>query len=446
MAKEFKIHTTDPSVIEKKVKKWYLTNQEKYSEFKKQATGVSKMDFTFFINLMNLVTDCIPKDKMEVCSYIFLLGCGNIVSDEETPEFIKQYDDVIEEFLKGGKIITINISNNEVKCFAPEADYTQDDNVCVVSNDYFDRMKAERPELLRCYLDDLYEQLDEDWQFEEGDGGIRNSEMFLDMVQKIAHIYALILAPEVLRYMLSMDVHANNDYIYCLYYYCAFDGGMRQMMSMTNSVFSQPKGGMLAHVAKRMLTQAFVTKSIEYGYEKKNTWEETAEAEPDESASHIRQILSKIKSFGGKKKAKFQSLDELLIGDVEKLKRTIKAFRLHQRDSVSLGYLFYLLGGKPTEKTRSLSDQTDIDKDFKLVKKIHIKQCTFKAFCAAVLDFTHEEPVKDLKRVRERYLMCKCAEDGLAEDAENFESYRYVKWRNARKIIGKWLPMFNDID
>ncbi len=446
MAKEFKIPTTDPTVIEENVKKWYLKNIDKYSEFRKQANGVSKMNFAFFINLMKFVTDCIPKDKMDVCSYIFLLGCGNILSDEDTPDFIKQYDDVLEEFLKGGKILTINISNSEVKCFAPEADFTPDDNVCVVSNDHFDRMKAERPELLRCYLDDLYEQLDEECQFEEGEGGIRNSEMFLDMVQKIAYIYALILAPEVLRYILSMDKHTHNDYIYCLFYYCAFDGGMRQMMSMTNSVFSQPKGGMLAHVAKKMLTQVFVTKSIEHGYEKKNTWEETAEAEPEVSASYIRQLLLKIKCFGGKRKTKCLSLDELLIGDIEKLKRRIKAFRLHQRDSVSLGYLFYLLGGRPTEKTRSFSGQEGIDEDFRFVRKQHIKQCTFKAFCAAVLAFTNEEPITDLKRVRERYLMCKCSEGGLADDAENFREYRTVAWRNARKVIDKWLPMFNDID
>lgn len=319
MAKEFKIPTTDPTVIEENVKKWYLKNIDKYSEFRKQANGVSKMNFAFFINLMKFVTDCIPKDKMDVCSYIFLLGCGNILSDEDTPDFIKQYDDVLEEFLKGGKILTINISNSEVKCFAPEADFTPDDNVCVVSNDHFDRMKAERPELLRCYLDDLYEQLDEEWQFEEGEGGIRNSEMFLDMLQKIA-------------------------------------------------------------------------------YEKKNTWEETAEAEPEESASYIRQLLWKIKCFGGKRKTRCLSLDELLIGDIEKLKRIIKAFRLHQRDSVSLGYLFYLLDGRPTEKTRSTSGQEGIDEDFRFVRKQHIKQCTFKAFCAAVLAFTNEELITDLKR------------------------------------------------
>lgn len=35
-------------------------------------------------------------------------------------------------------------------------------NVVVISNEYYERMKAERPELLRCYLDELYEQLDDD--------------------------------------------------------------------------------------------------------------------------------------------------------------------------------------------------------------------------------------------------------------------------------------------
>lgn len=446
MDKEFAIPNKDPSVIEEKVKKWYLENKEKYADFKKQADGVGKMDFTFFMNLMKFFSGCIPKDKVDACSYIFRLGCGDIPSEEETPDFIKQYDSILEDFLQGGKIITINVSNSEVKCFAPTEDYVPEKNVYVVSNDDYERMKVEQPELLRCYMDDLYEQLDDVCPFGEGVCGIRNSEMFFDLVWKIAHIYALILAPEVLRNMLTMDEHAQDDFPYCLYYYCAFDGGMRQMMSMTNSVFNQPKGGMMGYIAKNLFTKIFVKKSIELGYEKKSTWEDTAESEPEETAGFIHQILAGIKSVGGKRKAEYQTIDDLLIGDKEKLKQAIKTFRLHQRDAVSLGYLFYLLGGRPIEKTRSFNDQDDIDKEFRFVRNSHIKPCTFKTFCTAVLDFTGEKQISDLKRVRERYLMCKCSEDGLDGDAENYESYRTVAWKNARRVTSKWLPVFNNID
>lgn len=446
MDREFAIPTTYPSVIEEKVKKWYLENKDKYAEFKKQADGVGKTDFSFFMNLMKFFTDCIPKDKLDVCGYIFRLGCGDISSDEDTPDYIKQYDDIIGDFLQGGKVITINVCNSEVKCLAPGECFVPDENVCVVSNEDYEQMKTEQPELLRCYLDDLYEQLDDDGLFADGDGGIRNSEIFFELARKMAHIYALILAPEILRNMLTMDAHTNDDFPYCMYYYCAFDGGMRQMMSMTSSVFSQPKGGMMGYVAKKMITQLFVKKSIELGYEKKNTWEDTVKREPEESAGFIRQALSMIKGIGGKRKAKYQTVDELLVGNKEELKRAIKTFRLHQRDSVSLGYLFYLLGGRPTEKTRSFNDQEDIDKRFRFVNTIHIKPCTFKTFCAAILEFTGEKQINDLKRVRERYLMCKCSEDGLADNAEDHEDYRTVAWRNARKVTGKWLPVFNEID
>lgn len=446
MAENITIPTTDLSAIEEKVKKWYLANKDKYNEFKKQADGIGKMDFTFFMNLMKFVSDCIPKDKLDVCSYIFRLGYGDNPSYDETPDYIKQYDDVMEDFLQGGKVITINIGNSEVKCFAPNEDYTPENNVCVISNDDYERLQAEQPELLRCYLDDLYEQLDGEGLFAEGEGGIRSSEMFFELVRKMAHIYALILVPEILRNMLTMNAHTHNDFPYCLYYYCAFDGGMRQMMSMTSSVFSQPKGGMMGYVAKKMITQMFVKKSIELGYEKKNTWEDTVKSESEETAGFIRQALSMIKGIGGKRKAKYQTVDDLLVGNKEELKRAIKTFRLHQRDTVSLGYLFYLLGGRPTEKTRSFNDQEDIDKRFRFVYKIHIKPCTFKTFCTAVLEFTGEKQINDLKRVRERYLMCKCSEDGLADNAEDHEDYRTVAWRNARKVTGKWLPVFNEID
>ena len=91
------IPPTDPKVLRETVEAWHKTHKERYDAFKKQAESVGKMDLSFFMKLMQFATDCIPQDRLEVCSYIFRLYCADIPSEKETPEFIKQYDPIVAE-------------------------------------------------------------------------------------------------------------------------------------------------------------------------------------------------------------------------------------------------------------------------------------------------------------------------------------------------------------
>jgi hypothetical protein len=447
MATETMIPPTDPKTIREKVETWHKTHKERYDAFKQQADGVGKMDFSFFMKLMQFAADCIPQDRLEVCSYIFRLYCTDIPSEEETPEFIKQYDAIVAEFLQGDKILSIHVETGDVKCLKQE-EIVPDNKTCLITNDYFDHLKAERPELLRCYLDDLYAELDDEGFVTDEAGDVRNSEMFVDMAQRMAFVYSIFLAPEVLRNMVMMSEHADDDFPYCLYHYCAFDGGMRQMMTIMRSNLDKQKSGMMGYVAKNLLTKMFVKKSLELGYERdKKGWEATASEEPEESSNLIMRMLSKIKLPGGKRKKNYLSLDDLLIGDKKVLKNLIKAYRLRQPDTTSLGYLFYLLGGRPSEKTRSMNDPKEIEKKFQLIQKSHIQRCTFGNYCQAITEFLGEEMPSDLKRAREAYLLCKCEEDNITEEAaENYVEYSKGKYRNARMATQKWIPLFNEIN
>ena len=192
------------------MKKWYLNHKDTYAAFHKQADGVGKGNLTFVLRLIMFAKDCIPMDKLDVCNYIFQLNCGDVSSAKETPDFIRKYDKVVEDFLQGGKIITVSATSGEVKCFTPDEDFSPEQDVCVICNEEFERIKADQPELLRCYLNDLYEQLDD----EAEEGSVRSSELFFDEVHRMAHIYAMILTPEVLRNMVTMGAHTHDDFPY----------------------------------------------------------------------------------------------------------------------------------------------------------------------------------------------------------------------------------------
>ena len=218
MATETTIPPTDPKAIREKVEVWHKTHKERYDAFKQQAESVGDLDFTFFMKLMQFATDCITQDRLGVCSYIFRLYCADVPSEEETPEFIKQYDPIVAEFLQGGKVLSIHVETGDVKCFKQEEEIAPDNKTCLIPNDYFDQLKASQPELLRCYLNDLYAELDDEGFLTDESGNVRSSEMFVDMAQRMAFVYSMILAPEVLRNIVAMGEHANDDFPYCLYY------------------------------------------------------------------------------------------------------------------------------------------------------------------------------------------------------------------------------------
>ena len=123
MATETMVPPTDPKAIREKVEAWHKAHKERYDAFKKQAESVGNLSFSFFMKLMQFATDCIPQNRLEVCSYIFRLYCADIPSEEETPEFIKQFDPIVAEFLQGGKVLSIHAETGEVKCFWPEENY-----------------------------------------------------------------------------------------------------------------------------------------------------------------------------------------------------------------------------------------------------------------------------------------------------------------------------------
>ena len=164
---------TDPKAIREKVEAWHKTHKERYDAFKKQAEGVGNLDFSFFMKLMQFATDCIPQDRLEV--------------------FIKQYDPIVAEFLQGGKVLSIHVETGDVKCFKPEEEMAPDNKTCLITNDYFNQLKADRPELLRCYLDDLYAELDDEGFITDEYGNVRNSEIFVEMAQRMAFFSLLSL-------------------------------------------------------------------------------------------------------------------------------------------------------------------------------------------------------------------------------------------------------------
>lgn len=99
-----------------------------------------------------------------------------------------------------------------------------------------------------------------------------------------------------------------------------------------------------------------VHKSMEIGTESKTGWEDTAEACNPEIWKEVMFALRKVKGRRGNRKV-IQSLDDILIGDKERIKQGISLFLEENTEDISLAYLLKSLikAGKIKASTRYMT-------------------------------------------------------------------------------------------
>ena len=99
-----------------------------------------------------------------------------------------------------------------------------------------------------------------------------------------------------------------------------------------------------------------VNESIELGTETKADWEDSVERCNPEIWKEVMFALRKIKGKRGNKKV-IQSLDDILVGDKERIKQGIRLFLEENTEDISLAYLLKSLvkSGKIKISTRYMT-------------------------------------------------------------------------------------------
>ena len=123
-----------------------------------------------------------------------------------------------------------------------------------------------------------------------------------------------------------------------MYYFVVFDHGLSRMAKLLNRLLNSEEvdhGDML--LVKSCVT-LLVNGSIEMGTETKADWENTAERCTSEIWKEVMFALRKVKGRRGNRKV-IQSLDDILLGDKERIKQGILLFLEENTEDISLAYL-----------------------------------------------------------------------------------------------------------
>ena len=125
---------------------------------------------------------------------------------------------------------------------------------------------------------------------------------------------------------------------YCMYYFVILDHGLSRMAKLLDHLLNSGEVDNGDMILIKSCVALLVHKNIEMGTESKAGWEDTAEACNPEIWKEVMFALRKVKGRHGNKKV-MQSLDDILIGDKERIKQGIRSFLEENTEDISLAYL-----------------------------------------------------------------------------------------------------------
>lgn len=134
----------------------------------------------------------------------------------------------------------------------------------------------------------------------------------------------------------------KNPLIYCMYYFVVFDYGLTRIMHILDKIATTENIDQEDLLMIRTCIGYIVPNSMELGKETKHSWEDASENCDSELWKEIAFALRSSKGNRGIKKS-ILAIDELLIGDKDALKTSIRQFLLKHTEPIALAYLLRAL-------------------------------------------------------------------------------------------------------
>ena len=386
--------------IREKVNAWHVQNPDVYKKFIRNFEKMSSTNIDFATKIVKLIADNIPDEFEELWQFI-------INSDENAScSLLETYGGMFDRCLSEGKCFSVIIASGEVKEYDNVKNLLLQQGEVLFSKQIFDSIFDKLPRKAKGIFG---------YETEGSNSG--------DMKDGVFAIFsaALIAVPGLIQNLISKRKQ-NYNLAYSLSYFMIFDHGLLKMQKKLSSLMIAQNWDFQSQMMGDMLIRGLVDSSVSYGYNTKLEWTEQSKEEDEETAETINATLAKVKGSGGRH-ADFGSIEELCIGDKDKLMQLICKFLDEETETVSLAYLFYAM---------------------KMTGHISIKD--YKAFHRAIKLALPDRAIKGLNKPQERYAELQGNSIALdAKKALEFKEYRTYKWKKARKIVNRWLPLFAQV-
>lgn len=318
------------------IRTWKSANEEVYADFCKRMDAIGKGDLSILMDIYQMIRECTPPEALLLYNWLSDFMNGKDIQNIANQQWAGKYTDIIAQCITNKRLwIGVNVKTGTVELLtSPKSELLMAHSETPI--EVWNRLPQETRSYLTGQLDVL---------MKNSKGCYLLSKLERKMVyQSLTYIFRIIFLShavfvgEVMANLYDYVVEKKEILAYCMYYFVIFDHGLSRMAKLLDRLLNSGEVDNGDMILIKSCVALLVHQSIEMGTESKAGWEDTAEVCNPEIWKEVMFALRKVKGKRGNKKV-MQSLDDILVGDKERIKQGIRSFLEENTEDISLAYL-----------------------------------------------------------------------------------------------------------
>ena len=318
------------------IRAWKSANEELYADFCKRMDAVGKGNLSVLMDMYQMMQECTPPEALMLYNWLSDFVNSKDVQHIANQQWAGKYTDIIAQCITNKRLwIGVNVKTGTVELLtAPKSELLMVHSGTPI--EIWNRLPLETRSYLTGQLDIL---------MRNSKGCYLLSKLERKMVyQSLAYVSRIILlshavfVSEIMANLYDYMMEKKEALAYCMYYFVVFDHGLSRMAKLLDRLLNSEEVDHGDILLVKSCVTILVNGSIEMGTETKADWEDTAETCNPEIWKEVMFALRKVKGRRGNKKV-MQSLDDILVGNKERIKQGICSFLEENTEDISLAYL-----------------------------------------------------------------------------------------------------------
>ncbi len=315
---------------------WKSANEEVYADFCKRMDAIGKGDLSILMDIYQMIRECTPPEALLLYNWLSDFMNGKDIQNIANQQWAGKYTNIIAQCITNKRLwIGVNVKTGTVELLtSPKSELLMVHSKTPI--EVWNRLPQETRSYLTGQLDVLMKNSKGCYLLSKLERKMVYQS--LTYISRIIFLSHAVFVGEVMANLYDYVVEKKEILAYCMYYFVIFDHGLSRMAQLLDHLLNSGEVDNGDMILIKSCVALLVHQSIEMGTESKAGWEDTAEACNPEIWKEVMFALRKAKGRRGNKKV-MQSLDDILVGDKERIKQGIHSFLEENTEDISLAYL-----------------------------------------------------------------------------------------------------------
>ena len=315
---------------------WKSANEEVYADFCKRMDAIGKGDLSILMDIYQMMRECTPPEALLLYNWLSDFMNGKDIQHIANQQWAGKYTNIIAQCITNKRLwIGVNVKTGTVELLtSPKSELLMVHSKTPI--EVWNRLPQETRSYLTGQLDVLMKNSKGCYLLSKLERKMVYQS--LTYISRIIFLSHAVFVGEAMANLYDYVVEKKEILAYCMYYFVIFDHGLSRMAQLLDHLLNSGEVDNGDMILIKSCVALLVHQSIEMGTESKAGWEDTAEACNPEIWKEVMFALRKAKGRRGNKKV-MQSLDDILVGDKERIKQGIRSFLEENTEDISLAYL-----------------------------------------------------------------------------------------------------------